>query len=74
MRDLKKQGFDISGFYEEDLSKPNAEKVNAEFENRIERASGVLGTDSVFYQNGHWLTEGETLVQPELKTTLQTLS
>ena len=33
MRDLKKQGFDISGFYEEDLSKPNAEKVNAEFEN-----------------------------------------
>lgn len=48
-------------------------EINAEFENRIERASGVLGTDSVFYQNGHWLTEGETLVQPELKTTLQTL-
>ena len=33
LRDLKKQGFDTSGFYEEDLSKPNAEKVNAEFEN-----------------------------------------
>ena len=48
-------------------------EINAEFENRIDRASGTLGTDSVFYRDGHWLTEGETLVQPELKMTLQTL-
>ena len=32
LRDLKKQGFDTSSFYEEDLTKDNAEEINARFE------------------------------------------
>lgn len=32
LRDLKKQGFDTSAFYEEDLTKPKAEEINAQFE------------------------------------------
>lgn len=32
LRDLKKQGFDVSEFYEEDLSKPDAATINAKFE------------------------------------------
>ena len=33
LRDLEKQGFDISSFYQEDLTKSNAEEINANFEN-----------------------------------------
>ena len=32
LRDLKKQGFDISSFYEEDLTKPRAMEINSQFE------------------------------------------
>ena len=32
LRDLKKQGFDTSDFYVEDLTAPNADEVNARFE------------------------------------------
>lgn len=32
LRDLKKQGFDISQFYEEDLTSPTADETNARFE------------------------------------------
>ena len=32
LRDLKKQGFDTSDFYIEDLTAPNADEVNARFE------------------------------------------
>jgi replicative DNA helicase len=32
LRDLKKQGFDISDFYVEDLTAPNADEVNTRFE------------------------------------------
>ena len=32
LRDLKKQGFDTSDFYVEDLTAPNADAVNAQFE------------------------------------------
>lgn len=32
LRDLKKQGFDISPFYEEDLTNPRAIEVNSQFE------------------------------------------
>lgn len=37
---------------------------------RIDSTSGALGEDSVFYQNGEFLQEGDTLVQNELKETL----
>ena len=33
LRDLSKQGFDVSNFYESDLTKPEAVKINREFEN-----------------------------------------
>ena len=32
LRDLKKQGFDISPFYEEDLTNPRAMEINSQFE------------------------------------------
>ena len=32
LRDLKKQGFDVSQFYEEDLTQPQADEINARFE------------------------------------------
>ena len=32
LRDLKKDGFDISPFYEEDLTNPAADEINARFE------------------------------------------
>lgn len=48
--------------------------INEEFETRIERASGMLEKESAFYVDGHWLKEGDELVQPELKNTLQILS
>lgn len=32
LRDLKKQGFDITPFYEEDLASPRATEINAKFE------------------------------------------
>ena len=32
LRDLKKQGFDISEFYEEDLTNPNSDEINSRFE------------------------------------------
>ena len=32
LRDLKKQGFDVSAFYEEDLTNPLADEINARFE------------------------------------------
>lgn len=45
-------------------------EIGAEFETRIDSASGMLDMDSPFYQDGRWLREGDTLVQPELKQTL----
>jgi replicative DNA helicase len=32
LRDLKRKGFDTSSFYEEDLTKPNSNEINARFE------------------------------------------
>lgn len=40
-------------------------------ENRINKASGILGEQSIFFANGEWLGEGDTIKQPELKETLQ---
>lgn len=49
-------------------------QINESFEARIERASEDLGTDSIFYKDGKWMVAGDTLKQPELKHTLQTLA
>lgn len=49
-------------------------EVSKELSIRINNASGVLDTNSPFYEEDHWLTEGETLVQKELKETLMTLA
>lgn len=45
-------------------------QINSVLANRINRASGLLGKESVFYQEGRWLEEGDQLVQKELKETL----
>lgn len=49
-------------------------EVNSAFAKRINANSSALGTDSVFYKDGHWLEEGDILVQPELKKTLELLA
>lgn len=47
--------------------------VNEAMANRIDASSSYIGTDTRFYRDGHFLTEGDTLIQPELKETLQYL-
>lgn len=59
-----------SELMEDAISYCDGFEINSVLANRIKRASGLLGTDSVFYKNGEWLTEGDTLVQKELKETL----
>lgn len=48
--------------------------VTASLETRINNVAEKLGEDSVFFKDGQWLEEGDVLVQPELKETLQLLA
>ena len=64
---------DIKQLIEPAIAYCDGIKISKELSNRISNASGVISKESAFYQNGRWLSEGDELIQEELKGTLETI-
>ena len=64
----------LSELLEEPIKYCDGFDITEVFAVRIDRASGMLGENSIYCENGRWLSTGDKLVQPELKETLMTLA
>lgn len=63
LRDLAKQGIDVSDFYVDDLTKPNAEKVNSKFEQLTTREIIESVKRKLIKLEGDYVRTGEVEVE-----------